>query len=248
MKTKLPLIPTLFTIPALIVLLCLGSWQVKRLMWKNNLVAEISERSALQPLELPGSKIDIDSLRYRRVIATGHFLHDKEIHVFTGAREMRGEAGYNIVTPLENKDGTVVLVDRGWVPADKKDSANRPETLLKGEISILGMLQDGEKKGMFTPQNDLARNLWFWIDIPAIAGFTGKPLENVYVRAIEDKDISNPLPIPGKATVEIRNDHLQYAIIWYSFAVILSVVYTIYVKNLGKESKTRKAKSKKKSA
>lgn len=234
MKANLPLIPTLFTIPALIVLLCLGSWQVKRLLWKNNLVAEISQRVALAPVDIENGKIDLESTKYRKVKISGHFLHDKEIHLFTGAKELRGDPGYNIFTPLEGKDGKVILVDRGWVPANKKDSKTRPDSLLKGEISIVGMLHEGEKKATFTPQNDIAKNLWFWVDIPAIAGFTGKELDNVYVRAIVGDDVNNDLPMPGKATIELRNDHLQYAIIWHSFAIILVVIYTIYVKGVRK--------------
>ncbi len=230
MKAKLPLIPTLFTIASLIVLLCLGTWQVQRLMWKTNIVAKISERVALPPINLPKGEIDLEALKYRKVIVTGQFLHDKEIHLFTGSRELRGDPGYNIFTPLEAKDGTVVLVDRGWVPTTKKDSATRPETLLKGKISVTGMLHEGEHKGTFTPDNDIARNLWFWIDIPAVAGFTGKALDNVYVRAIVEGEANDVLPIPGKVTIEVRNDHLQYAIIWYSFAIILVIIYTIYIK------------------
>lgn len=234
MKAKLPLIPTLFTVTSLIILLCLGSWQVKRLLWKNHLVAEISERVALPPIEIRHGKIDLETTKYRKVKISGHFLHDKEVHLFTGSKELRGDPGYNIFTPLESKDGTAILVDRGWVPTTKKDSNTRPESLLKGEISIIGMLHEGEKRATFTPDNDIEKNLWFWIDIPAIAGFTGKELDNVYVRAIIGDEVSNDLPMPGKVTIELRNDHLQYAIIWYSFAIILVVIYTIYIRGVRK--------------
>jgi len=231
MKVKLPLIPTAFTVLALIVLLTLGTWQVQRLAWKNNLVNEINKNSALPPIDFPYGNVDIEALKYRRVIISGHFLHDKEVHLFTGARVMNGDPGYNIFTPLENKNGEVVLVDRGWVPTKKKERESRPEALIDGEVSLVGMLHSGETKGRFTPDNNISKNLWFWLDIPTIAGFTGKHIDNVYVRALDDGADSAGLPIAGKATTEIRNDHLQYAVIWYSFAIILLIIYRIYIKN-----------------
>jgi surfeit locus 1 family protein len=95
------------------------------------------------------------------------------------------------------------------------------------------MLQSGELPGIFTPENNPERNLWFWLDIPKIASFTGKTIGNVYVRALAGADDEGKLPMPGKANIEIRNDHLEYAIIWYSLAVILSVIYLIYVREQG---------------
>lgn len=230
MKRTIPLVPTIFTAFSLLVLLALGSWQLYRLNWKNNLIAEITERVAMTPIELPKGNLDVESLKYRRALLKGHFLHDKEIHLFTGPIRMKGELGYNILTPLELQDGKVVLVNRGWVPSDKKEQSSRPETLIKGEIQLVVMLQEGEKQGTFIPDNDTGRNLWFWIDMPAIASFTGKDFDNVYFRAIDDGKPSDILPVPGKSKIEIRNDHLKYAIIWFSFVIILSVIYTIYIK------------------
>lgn len=231
MKTKLPLFPTIFTICAFVVLMILGTWQVKRLVWKNYTIEEISQRGEMPAIDLSKEWVNIDTMKYRKIAMKGHFLHNNEIHLFTGPREMRGDPGYNILTPFELKNGDVVLVDRGWVPATQKERSSRPETLVQGDISIVGMLQSGEHQGMFTPDNNIAKNLWFWLDMPAIAGFTGKQFDNVYVRALENSGAENGLPIAGKATVEIRNDHLQYAIIWYSLGIILLAIYTIYIKN-----------------
>lgn len=239
MKKQLSHTQTIITICAFIVLLILGSWQIQRLLWKNHLVAEINERINMPPLEFPHIKIDIENLKYRRITITGYFLHDKEIHLFTGVKEMGGESGYNIFTPLESKDG-VILVDRGWVPAKQKERETRPQTLIKGNISITGMIHTGEHQGTFTPKNNIEKNIWFWIDIPAIAGFTGKTIENMYVRALVGEDKNNILPIAGKSTIEIRNDHLEYAIIWYSLAIILLVIYVIYTRS-GKKIRTQKA-------
>jgi surfeit locus 1 family protein len=233
MTRKFPLIPTAFSFFGIILLLTLGTWQVQRLNWKNHLIAQIAQRALMPPVTLEPGKIDIESLKYRKIIVKGHFLNDKEVHLFTGAKQMRGEPGYDIITPVEQADGTIILVDRGWVPANKKNPSLRPETLINGEILITGMLQSGELPGIFTPENNPERNLWFWLDIPKIASFTGKTIGNVYVRALAGADDEGKLPMPGKANIEIRNDHLEYAIIWYSLAVILSVIYLIYVREQG---------------
>ena len=85
MKFKPALIPTLFTIPALIVLLLLGTWQMQRLHWKNDRIEKVNYKSSQEAIDLPFVVSDVDSLEYRRVKVKGEFLHDKEIHLFNQA-------------------------------------------------------------------------------------------------------------------------------------------------------------------
>ncbi|MCE3232354.1 MAG: hypothetical protein K0R98_611 [Rickettsiaceae bacterium] len=226
MKFKPTLFPTLFTITALFVLLSLGTWQVYRLQWKNNLVATVNEKIAMPAVEM-SPDVDINQLQYRKVHLQGEFLNDKEVHLFTGAKKFKGEMGYDILTPMRLADGRVVLVDRGWLPHDKKEPQSRPETLLSGIVDVVGMLHKGEIKGRFTPDNDIEKNLWFWIDIPAIENYTGTKLQNLYVRQLKEGD-SNVLPIAGDAVITQRNDHLQYAVTWYGLAIVLLVIYFVY--------------------
>jgi surfeit locus 1 family protein len=227
MKFKPTLIPTLFTIPAVIVLLFLGSWQVQRLQWKNNLLATINEKLAIPMLDFPSKVENFSDVEYRKVRVKGEFLHDKEVYLFVGAKEFKGKLGYDILTPLKRADGSVVLVDRGWVPYENRLPETRPETLTKGEVEVEGMVHKGETQKRFTPANEVDKNLWFWIDIPAIEKYTGTDLQNMYIRALK-KDESNMLPIAGDAVIRQRNDHLQYAITWYALAFILVVIYGIY--------------------
>jgi surfeit locus 1 family protein len=227
MKFKPTFIPTLFTIPAVIVLLSLGTWQLVRLEWKNNLIGAMNERVAMPVFEMPPIVDNFDDIQYRRVHVTGEFLYDKEVYLFVGAKEFKGAMGYDILTPLRMKNGGVVLVDRGWVPYEKKAAEKRPETLVSGVVEIEGMIHKGEVQKGFTPDNEVDKNLWFWIDIPAIETYTGLSLQNLYVRELKKGD-SNVLPIGGDAVIRHRNDHLQYAITWYGLAIILVVIYVIY--------------------
>jgi surfeit locus 1 family protein len=229
MKFKPKPIPTFITAVSLIVLITLGSWQMSRLQWKQSVIKEMNERSSLEAMNLPTVIDNFDELKYRRVKLRGEFLHEKEVHLFVGAMSERGRPGYDILTPFKKEDGTYVLVDRGWVDSDNKAAEKRPETLLKGVVEIEGMVHKAETKGRFTPDNDVAKNLWFWIDIEAIKSYAGVDLKNLYIRALK-KESDNTYPIAGDKIIKIRNDHLQYAITWYSFAIILLVIYFLYHK------------------
>lgn len=225
---KFKLIPTLFTIPAMIVLLFLGTWQVQRLYWKSDLVAKINMRSAAEAVTLPEDGFDLNELEYSRVKISGRFLNDKEIYLFTGARQFKGQAGYNVITPFETDEGRLLMVDRGWVPSDKKDSETRPESLINGDTSLIGMIQKGESPAYFTPENDPEKNMWFWIDLDTI--YKGLNTEGLgyFIRALNDGNKAGGFPIAGEATIKYRNDHLEYAITWYSLAIILLVIYFLF--------------------
>jgi len=227
MKIHKNTIPTLFTIPALIVLVFLGSWQVHRLNWKNNIVSEVESKIAMEPILMPSKVDDIEDLKYRKIIARGEFLHDEEIHLFTGQKKFKGDSGYDILTPMKLENGGYVLVDRGWVPSDKKEADKRPETLTDGVVTVLAMLHKGEKPGRFTPDNDMEENLWFWIDMDAISKQTGHDFQNLYLRQLK-KDGDSDLPVGGDEKIKHRNDHLQYAVTWYALAIILIVIYFLY--------------------
>lgn len=243
MTFKPKLWPTIFTIFTLIVLLALGTWQVKRLLWKNNLIAAVDSKVDIAPVYLPETIDDIEAMQYRRFWLTGRYLHDKEMHLFTGPKVLKGDPGYNIITPFEREDGSVVLVDRGWVPSDKKEQDQRPETLIAGaQIPVEGMLHKGERPAAFTHDNDIMNNIWFWIDTNAASVYVEKPLQDIYIRRLK-KEWDPKYPIGGDATIEPRNDHLQYAITWYSLAVILIIIYVLFHLNLDKKTTTAKRSS-----
>ena len=105
---KPKLIPTLFTVPALIVLLFLGSWQIHRLDWKNDRVREINSKSSMSALSLNSTDLDLSDAEFRRVKLEGTFLNENETHLYTGPRHFRGKPGYDILTPFETKEGDVL--------------------------------------------------------------------------------------------------------------------------------------------
>lgn len=235
MRFRPTLWPTVFTIPALLVLVGLGTWQLERLQWKTALIAEIQGRVSVPaeplPAMLAAAGDDLPSVQYRRVSLTGAFRHDAEMYL--AARSMNGNVGYHVVTPFDLADGGTVLVDRGWVPPERKLPAQRPEGQVDGEVTIEGVVRvPRAEKSWLQPDNEPHNNMWFWVDLPAMAeharlGAVGTDLAPVYVEA---GPAENPggFPIGGQTRVNLPNDHLQYAITWYALAVILAVIYVIY--------------------
>jgi surfeit locus 1 family protein len=219
------LLPTLFTVPAILVLLGLGTWQVQRLAWKNEIVDRIAERIQAPAVPLPAAGVDADAMEYRRVTVSGTFLHDREAHLV--ATSVNGNPGYHVVTPLQRPDGGAVLVNRGWVPQDRKASETRREGQVAGVQTLEGVVRKPWSQGWFVPDNDPVRNIWFFgdaADMQHQMGVTAPPLFVEAVRA------PNPggFPIGGQTRVNIPNNHLSYAVTWYGFALALIAIYVIW--------------------
>lgn len=222
---------TLGSLVAFAVLCGLGTWQIQRLHWKEGLIAERTAATSGAPVALPRSLDDARSLDFHRIEARGQFLYDHEIPVH-GIERQGGAAGYLLMTPLRLADGAAVLVERGWVPTEKRDAATRAAGNPPGTVSVDGLLRlaPAEKPGWFLPANDPGRGEWFWIDLPAIAQAAGVPEALPFY--LEAGPAPNPggLPVGGQANTELRNDHLQYAITWFALAATLVVIYVLLLR------------------
>ncbi|MFT4158971.1 SURF1 family protein [Shinella sp.] len=211
-----------FLILLVAVFLALGTWQVQRLFWKLDLIARVESRVHADPVPAPGRaewpSVDREKDEYRRVTATGLFRHDRTALV--QAVTERG-AGFWVVTPLVLADGSAILINRGFVPADK----SAPEARLAGEIAagpvaVTGLLRITEPGGAFLRSNDPAADRWFSRDVAAIAAAKG--LADVAPYFIDADATPNPggLPIGGLTVVVFRNSHLVYALTWYALAAM----------------------------
>jgi surfeit locus 1 family protein len=239
MKFRPTLWPTLFTVPALIMLLGLGTWQVQRLHWKEALIAERTERSSSAPIALPPDGADPKGYDFTKTRVTGHFLHDKEMYL--AARSLNDNVGYQVVTPFVADDGRSILIDRGWIPDDRKDPASRAAGEVQGNVAVEGLLRGSQIQSWLVPDNEPQNNVWFYVDVPAMARWAGLAAPHPYY--IEAGPTPNPggLPIGGQSHIDLPNNHLQYAITWYSFAVSLSVIYFLYHRNLAREAEAKAA-------
>ena len=221
------LLPTLFTLMAVTVCAGLGTWQLERLNWKRGLIAQREAALAAAPVPPPRTPAEAASLEFRWVAAEGEFLHEGEI--LRIAPGPTGGSGFEVITPLREASGRVIFVDRGFVPADLKDRAKRAAGGSVGPVRVTGILRlpPVVKPSWFLPDNKPERNLWFWIDLPAMAAADRlSAVARFYLVADatpnpggwpKGRDVAEPLP----------NNHLQYAITWFALAVAGLTVYVL---------------------
>jgi len=219
--------PTFFALPALLILLALGTWQVQRLEWKNQLIHDFETRATADPIELPVGAVSPD-MEFRRLSLTGEFDHDGEIYL-TG-RTYEGNAGFHIVTPFRLTDGRIILVNRGWVSESYRDPAKRAFTLVEGEITIAAILRFPAQKGYFVPDNEPENGFWFTLvpsQMVSHLGLGEAAERDIYAAALRTSDKIS-LPIGAKTETNLRNSHLGYAITWYGIACALIGVYVAF--------------------
>ena len=217
-------------------LAALGTWQVQRLAWKRDLIARVDERVHAAPVPAPAAvdwgKINAAEDEYRRVTTTGTLANDRETLVY--ASTALGP-GYWVMTPLMLADGTAVLINRGFVPTDRRDAASRREGELPGQVEITGLLRMTEPKGSLLQANDIAADRWYSRDVAAIAQKRG--VDAVAPYFIDADATPNPggLPVGGLTVIHFPNNHLVYAITWYGLtAMVLVLLVFILRGEIGK--------------
>ncbi len=225
---------------ALGILLSLGTWQVERLHWKQGLIATIDARIHAPPVDVSevarraAAGEDID---YVPASASGRFLHAGERY-FLATHE--GAAGWHVLTPLVLGDGSVVFVNRGFVPYERKDPATRADGNPDGVVSVTGLARTAPdaKPNPFVPDNDPAKNAFFWRSVPDMAEGLELPAGARLLPFIVDAgegQAGPDAPIGGTTVIDIPNSHLEYAITWYSLALALFVILVIFLNHLRRQ-------------
>ena len=133
------LLPTLVTLPVVLLLLGLGVWQVQRLHWKEGLIAERRAAAAAAPVPLPRGRAVAPDMEFRRVYAEGVFLNAKELLVYAPPRI--GRTGFDVLTPLVEGDGRIVFINRGFVPLGLRNPAARAAGEIAGPVRVEGLLR-----------------------------------------------------------------------------------------------------------
>jgi surfeit locus 1 family protein len=204
--------------------LALGTWQVERLGWKLALIARVDHRVNAAPVAAPGPdqwpEINARDDEYRHVQLAGRFLNGKETYVYATTEQ---GPGYWVITPLKRPDGTLVLVNRGFVPTDRKDPSTRPAGEIAGPTSVTGLMRMSEPGGTWLRANKPQQDRWYSRDVEAIAAKRG--LSHVAPYFVDADSTPNPggLPIGGLTRIHFRNSHLVYAITWYAMALLVAI-------------------------
>lgn len=226
-------VPAAATILSLIILLSLGFWQWQRMGEKRLLIDTIAQRTAMAPQPLPdwgrGEAINA----YAPVTLTGTFDHSKEAHVFFSLSKPIGGIsgpGYLIITPFKLADGRQVLINRGFVPDRAKAADTRDAGQTGGVMTIIGLLRLPEARSIFAGKDDKTKNVFFVRDPAALA--QALDISTVAPFLVDLKTPTPPggLPVPGVTQVDIPNNHFQYALTWWSLALVLGVIFLIYAR------------------
>ena len=222
---------TIATLVALAILIGLGDWQLRRLEWKNELIAKTTRAA-----DLAGDVAAFDDVlaqwrdgadtEYRAVALRGRFAHDQERHVF-GAVD--GKPGYFVFTPLIRDGAPIVMVNRGFVPEAVKSAARRKDGLIESEVRVTGLFRAPEEKqglaARLQPENDPDANRWYLRDPLALA----RDLDVVPVY-VDSAGAENPgaWPKGGLTRLDFTNRHLEYALTWFGLAFALAGVWAAF--------------------
>lgn len=199
----------------------LGVWQIQRRAWKHRLIAAVESRVHGPPVAAPGPaawvRITADGDAYRRIAATGRFRHDRETLV--RATTDLG-SGYWVMTPLATAQGFTLIVNRGFVPPEKRDAATRAAGQVPGAVTVTGLLRVSEPGGGFLRANDPAGNRWYGRDIAAIAAARG--LADTAPYFVDADAAPNPggWPRGGLTVIRFPDNHLPYALTWFGMALL----------------------------
>lgn len=211
------LILLIFGLAGLALLVGLGVWQVQRLAWKEGVLAEIDAKIAAAPVALPARADTAD--RYLPVRAAGR-IGGRALRVLVSQKQVG--AGYRLISVLET-DGRRVLLDRGFIPV-ARDVPGPPE----GEVAVTGNLHWPDDRTSATPENDVAGNIWFARDIAQMAEVLDTEPVLIVAREVSPPEAGvAPLPVDG---ANIPNDHLEYAVTWFSFALIWAVIVAVLIR------------------
>jgi surfeit locus 1 family protein len=224
--------PGVFTALGLALLITLGLWQLHRLAWKEALIAEVSTRVDAPPVDLPRedewSRLEPKQFEYRHVRVAGAYDLAHQALVFRPLEAPRGRyggQGYLVMTPLRLADGAIVIVNRGFVPADRKDAVSGAATQSEPRTDIVGLMRAPEPRNWFTPSDDPAKGEWFTRDPAAIAA--AMKLDRVAPFTIDADAGPNPAALPegGETILAFPNNHLGYALTWFGMALALAGVF-----------------------
>jgi len=217
---------TVVVVTGVMILVALGAVQLKLGGDHDRLLARAHARMAVPAVPLPAAIDDPAAFDGRRVTVTGRLLNDRELYLV--ARSRYGNLGLEVVTPLVRDDGGgIVLINRGWVPTERRSPGTRARGQPPGIVTIAGVARLPPGRDWFQPDNRPAENAWYFLDLPAMARAAG--IARPAPLLVEAGSAYNPggLPVGGQSSLDLANDHLRYALLWFGLAAALVVVYTV---------------------
>jgi surfeit locus 1 family protein len=220
----------LCVVAALGVLVALGTWQLERKAWKEGLIAELDAKLSVKPTDLPPrerwGRLSAATDEFRRVAFPAEFLKGEEALVYSSGSPLRPDAtgpGYWVFAPARLLGGSLVIVNRGFVPEGKQNPETRKEGQPSGVVDIVGVMRWPEQRGQFTPSDEPAKGLWFARDPAAMAEAKKWGAVAPFYVDQEGPPAPGGLPKVGPLRASLPNNHLQYAVTWYGLALVILI-------------------------
>jgi surfeit locus 1 family protein len=217
----------------LLVLLGLGTWQVRRLAWKEAILAQIAQAEAAPPVPLPTAPDAPIPPAFTKVSVTGTLMPNLSALYAAEVRDTRAgpELGALLIEPLQRDGAPPLLVDRGWVPLKRSSPVVQPQ----GAVTIAGYVHQADAPGLFSAHDDLAGRHFYTLDPRAIAAALGLDHVAPFILIALGPMPPEGLPIPAEHLPRPPNNHLAYAITWYGLAAALVVIFTAWARKAARE-------------
>ena len=227
MRFRPTLWATIVFIPVFVLLMSLGTWQVQRLTWKNDLIKTRMDRVASPPLNFAAAQNAgaPEIIEYRPIVISGVLLNDQRYRLLN--RIHNGRQGSHLVVPMVLDDGQgTIMVDRGWIPRGPVAAIPLEPT---ARDTVNGYVRAYTQPTAFLPPNEPEANNWFHMN--EFEMLTAADLSNgvgFYVEAGPDIHAPNALPAGAVPDVNLRNNHLQYAGTWFGVGGALLVIFIVF--------------------
>jgi cytochrome oxidase assembly protein ShyY1 len=230
-------IPAAFALLAFVTFIGLGTWQIQRKAWKEGLIETLEQRLSAAPTDLPPherwAKLDPTDDEFRHVKFSAALLSGSGALVYAGGAALRSDVsgpGYWVFAPARLVSGGTVVVNRGFVPEGRQDEVMRLADQMTGTVDMVGVMRWPQPRGAFSPNDEPGHNLWFVRDPVAIAYAKGWGDVAPFFIELESPQPASGLPRAGALNVNLRNEHLQYAITWYGLAAVVVVMFVFWLR------------------
>jgi cytochrome oxidase assembly protein ShyY1 len=230
-----------FTIVMVALFVGLGVWQLQRRVEKHALIAALTERLAAAPAPLPllseWSALTPAKDEFRRVSFTATYQLLADAMVYSSGSSVREDIsgpGTWAFVPARLENGETVVINTGFVPNTMQDRAVEDRAvarlITRQPVTLTGYIRFPESPGMLTPAENLTKRLWFTRDHLAMARTLGWPKVAPFYIDLEQPAPANGIPKPGPLEVHLKDDHMQYAITWFTLAAAVVIAFGVWMR------------------
>jgi surfeit locus 1 family protein len=218
--------PTLAAALLLPVFIAAGQWQWNKAENKTALQQQLDARGAEAAMLMPATPVDAQALRYRKIIARGHY--EPEHQILIDNRTYREQAGYHVVTPLRLEGSEIrLLVNRGWVPALSEHRQLPAFETPLGVVEVQGTAVLPAAR-FFTLGAEESRggwqNVWQNLDLARYARAVNFSIQPIVVE-LDAQSAASGFVRQWRRPDERIQTNLGYALQWWAFAATTVVLW-----------------------